>query len=224
MSKLASKPTAVGAGMSFGAIFLVDSWRSSSCIAVTGGPRSPRRSSTSAPDRRPQGSPACVRSSLVVGASRAMRCSAASSASRTALSPSPLVWPHYHRGRDLYADHGSRHAASRPPWLKCPMPRMPKTFAHRIMDAEETRIRLLLRLGAATVFLPCGFTQAFSSTRSRPAASGSCRDVARLALDGSGALSAWLASGSLKGKADNSSSNSPARSWSCSACGTFRTG
>ena len=74
------------------------------------------------------------------------------------------------------------------------MPRMPKTFAHRIMDAEETRIRLLLRLGAATVFLPCGFTQAFSSTRSRPAASGSCRDVARLALDGSGALSAWLAS------------------------------
>ncbi len=48
-----------------------------------------------------------------------------------------------------------------PSWLKGLMPRMPKSLSHRIMDAEGKEHPLApFGLGAATFFLPCGFTQA----------------------------------------------------------------
>jgi sulfite exporter TauE/SafE/copper chaperone CopZ len=48
-----------------------------------------------------------------------------------------------------------------PHWLKKVLPRLPKGLAHRIMDAEGREHPLApALLGAATFFLPCGFTQA----------------------------------------------------------------
>lgn len=48
-----------------------------------------------------------------------------------------------------------------PSWLKGLLPRMPKALSHRIMDAEGHPHPLApALLGAATFFLPCGFTQA----------------------------------------------------------------
>ncbi|MBI4098783.1 MAG: sulfite exporter TauE/SafE family protein [Candidatus Magasanikbacteria bacterium] len=48
-----------------------------------------------------------------------------------------------------------------PAFLKRLMPRMPKKIAHRIMDADgKTSPTAPLMFGAATFFLPCGFTQA----------------------------------------------------------------
>jgi len=48
-----------------------------------------------------------------------------------------------------------------PAFLKRLMPRMPKGLAHRIMDADgKTGPTAPLMFGAATFFLPCGFTQA----------------------------------------------------------------
>ncbi|HSD12650.1 MAG TPA: sulfite exporter TauE/SafE family protein, partial [Patescibacteria group bacterium] len=47
-----------------------------------------------------------------------------------------------------------------PPWLKSLLPRMPKSLSHRIMDAEGKEHPVMpALLGAATFFLPCGFTQ-----------------------------------------------------------------
>jgi sulfite exporter TauE/SafE/copper chaperone CopZ len=47
-----------------------------------------------------------------------------------------------------------------PQWLKERMPRMPKGLSHRIMDAEgNEHWAAPFLLGAATFFLPCGFTQ-----------------------------------------------------------------
>lgn len=48
-----------------------------------------------------------------------------------------------------------------PPWLKKLQPRMPKAFGRRVLDAEDKEHPLMpAALGAATFFLPCGFTQA----------------------------------------------------------------
>lgn len=47
-----------------------------------------------------------------------------------------------------------------PTWMKKIMPRMPKRLSHRIMDAEgKEHPATPFALGAATFFLPCGFTQ-----------------------------------------------------------------
>ena len=47
-----------------------------------------------------------------------------------------------------------------PKWLKACMPRMPKGLSHKIMDAEgKEHWSAPFLLGAATFFLPCGFTQ-----------------------------------------------------------------
>ena len=49
-----------------------------------------------------------------------------------------------------------------PGWLKRLLPRLPKSWSHRIMDAEgKTHPAAPFLLGAATFFIPCGFTQAF---------------------------------------------------------------
>lgn len=51
-----------------------------------------------------------------------------------------------------------------PRWLKISLPRMPKMFGHGVFSAEENRQTFSwvapVLLGAATFFIPCGFTQA----------------------------------------------------------------
>ncbi|MEK7473425.1 MAG: sulfite exporter TauE/SafE family protein [Patescibacteria group bacterium] len=169
MSKLGLlKPNfAVGAGMSFGAIFLVGLVAaSSSCIAVTGG----LLLSTAAKFNQRYGPSAAGISRmrpvlLFVGgriASYALFGGILGVVGQ-ALSPSPLVTALITIAAAIYMlimGLDMLHLA--PPWLKRFMPRMPKTFAHRIMDAEGNPHPFApFGLGAATVFLPCGFTQAF---------------------------------------------------------------
>lgn len=90
-----------------------------------------------------------------------------------------------------------------PVWLKRLTPRMPKSLSHRVMDAEGKEHPLTPAfLGAATFFLPCGFTQALQLYA---LTTGSVVTSALLlfafALGTAPALLAlgW-ASGSLKGK------------------------
>jgi sulfite exporter TauE/SafE/copper chaperone CopZ len=169
MSKLGLlKPNfAVGAGMSFGAIFLVGLVAaSSSCIAVTGG----LLLSTAAKFNQRYGPSAAGISRmrpvlLFVGgriASYALFGGILGVAGQ-ALSPSPLVTALITIAAAIYMlTMGLDMLHLAPSWLKRFMPRMPKTFAHRIMDAEGNPHPLApFGLGAATVFLPCGFTQAF---------------------------------------------------------------
>lgn len=90
-----------------------------------------------------------------------------------------------------------------PGWLKRIMPRLPKSWSHRIMDAEgKTHPAAPALLGAGTFFIPCGFTQAFQLYA---LASGNflagASTLAGFALGTAPALLAlgW-ASSSLKGK------------------------
>jgi len=47
-----------------------------------------------------------------------------------------------------------------PNWLRCAIPRPPKWLSHKILDADgNTNAFAPFMLGAATFFLPCGFTQ-----------------------------------------------------------------
>ncbi|MCR4256590.1 MAG: sulfite exporter TauE/SafE family protein [Candidatus Uhrbacteria bacterium] len=168
MSKLGLlKPNfAVGAGMSFGAIFLVGLVAaSSSCIAVSGG----LLLSAAANFNQRYGS-------AVTGISR-MRPVLLFVGGRIAgyalfggilgvvgqaLSPSPLVTALITIAAAVYMlTMGLDMLHIAPSWLKRFMPRMPKSLAHRVMDAEGNAHPFApLGLGAATVFLPCGFTQA----------------------------------------------------------------
>lgn len=90
-----------------------------------------------------------------------------------------------------------------PRWLKGLLPGMPKSLGHKVMDAEgKDHWAAPALLGAATFFLPCGFTQSlqlYALTTGSFAASASI--LAGFALGTAPALLAlgW-ASGSLKGK------------------------
>lgn len=91
-----------------------------------------------------------------------------------------------------------------PQWLRGLMPRMPKAIGRRIVDAEgKEHWSAPMLLGAATFFLPCGFTQSlqiYALTTGSFMASGLI--LAGFALGTAPALLAlgW-ASSSLKGKA-----------------------
>ncbi len=91
-----------------------------------------------------------------------------------------------------------------PAWLKGILPKAPKALAHRAMNTEEhDHPATPALLGAATFFLPCGFTQAlqlYALTTGSFFASGSL--LFAFALGTAPALLAlgW-ASGSIKGKA-----------------------
>lgn len=90
-----------------------------------------------------------------------------------------------------------------PSWLKGMLPRMPKSLSHKVMDSEEhEHWAAPAILGAATFFLPCGFTQSlqlYALTTGSFATSGIL--LAGFALGTAPALIAlgW-ASGSVKGK------------------------
>lgn len=79
-----------------------------------------------------------------------------------ALSPSPVITAIIAISAALYMlimGLDMLHIA--PLWLKRCLPRMPKSLSHRIMDSEGKDHPLApFGLGAATFFLPCGFTQA----------------------------------------------------------------
>jgi sulfite exporter TauE/SafE len=91
-----------------------------------------------------------------------------------------------------------------PRWLLGLLPRMPKVLGHRIMDASGGSGWLMpFVLGAATFFVPCGFTQSFQIYA---LSSGSFADgaaaLAGFAIGTSPALLAiGLASNALKGTA-----------------------
>ena len=91
-----------------------------------------------------------------------------------------------------------------PKWLKGLMPRMPKSIGRRIVDAEgKEHWSAPMLLGAATFFLPCGFTQSlqlYALTTGSFVASGLI--LTGFAIGTAPALLAlgW-ASSSLKGKA-----------------------
>ncbi len=91
-----------------------------------------------------------------------------------------------------------------PQWLKGLLPRMPKSLSHRIMGAEgKEHWTAPFVLGAATFFLPCGFTQAlqlYALTTGSFAAGATV--LGGFALGTAPALLALgMASSSLKGKA-----------------------
>ncbi|MDO8618269.1 MAG: sulfite exporter TauE/SafE family protein [Candidatus Uhrbacteria bacterium] len=93
-----------------------------------------------------------------------------------------------------------------PRWLKRCTPRIPNRVAHRIIDAEGKEHPIMpVALGAATFFLPCGFTQAlqlYALTTGNFLTSASL--LFAFALGTAPALFAlgW-ASSSLKGKLGN---------------------
>lgn len=91
-----------------------------------------------------------------------------------------------------------------PQWMKGLMPRMPKTIGRRMIDAEgKEHWSAPMLLGAATFFLPCGFTQSlqvYALTTGSFIGSGLL--LAGFALGTAPALLALgFASSSLKGKA-----------------------
>lgn len=91
-----------------------------------------------------------------------------------------------------------------PAWLMGLMPRMPKSWGHKILDREgSTHPTAPFLLGAATFFLPCGFTQALQLyALTTGSAATSAGILLAFALGTAPALLAlgW-ASNSLKGKA-----------------------
>ncbi len=91
-----------------------------------------------------------------------------------------------------------------PRWLKACMPRMPKSLSHRIVDAQgKEHWSAPFLLGAATFFLPCGFTQSLQVFALTTGSFGqSALMLGGFALGTVPALLALgFASSSLKGKA-----------------------
>lgn len=122
-----------------------------------------------------------------------------------ALSPSPFVTGVIAVLAALYMlIMGLEMLQIAPAWLKGLLPRMPKSLSHKVLDAEgHEHPATPFFLGAATFFLPCGFTQAlqlYALTTKSAAESGLL--LLAFALGTAPALFAlgW-ASGSLKGKA-----------------------
>lgn len=155
----------INAGMSFGAIFVIGLVAaSSSCIAVTGG----LLLSTTAKIRERYGDakPAARMKpvALFVGG-RILSYAILGGllgVIGNALAPSPMISAIIMILASVYMivmGLDMLHIA--PHWLKRLMPHMPKSIAHRILDAQgKEHPAMPAILGAATFFLPCGFTQA----------------------------------------------------------------
>ncbi|OGL70848.1 hypothetical protein A3C09_00425 [Candidatus Uhrbacteria bacterium RIFCSPHIGHO2_02_FULL_47_44] len=90
-----------------------------------------------------------------------------------------------------------------PNWLKCAIPRPPKWLSNKILDADGNPNRFApLLLGAATFFLPCGFTQSLQIYALTTASfTTGAMVLGAFAIGTSPALLALgYASGALKGK------------------------
>jgi len=91
-----------------------------------------------------------------------------------------------------------------PRWLTSCLPRMPKAISHRVFDRQgKSSVFAPVTLGAATFFLPCGFTQALQLyALTTGSAFTSALLLGAFALGTSPSLLALgFASSSLKGKA-----------------------
>lgn len=91
-----------------------------------------------------------------------------------------------------------------PSWLKGILPRLPKALSHRIMDAEGKEHPFTpFALGAATFFLPCGFTQALQlyAITTGSFATGATTLLAFALGTAPALLALGFASSALKGKA-----------------------
>lgn len=198
----------VGTGMSLGAIFVVGLVAaSSSCIAVSGGLL--LSSAAKFNERYGSASPASrMRPVLLFVIGRVTGYAVLGGLLGVigkALAPSPLATALIAILAAVYMIvMGLDMLQIAPAWLKRLMPKMPKSLSHRVMDAEGKEHPLMpFGLGAATFFLPCGFTQALQlyalTTGSFTAAALS---LGVFALGTAPALLAlgW-ASSSLKGKA-----------------------
>ncbi len=198
----------VGAGMSFGAIFIIGLVAaSSSCIAVSGGLL--LSSAAKFNERYGSASPiGRMRPVFLFVLGRIVGYGLLGGLLGVigkALAPSPLITAFIAILAAVYMIvMGLDMLKIAPAWLKRLMPKMPKALSHRVMDAEGKEHPLMpAGLGAATFFLPCGFTQALQlyalTTGSFTVAALS---LGAFALGTAPALLAlgW-ASSSLKGKA-----------------------
>jgi len=160
------KPNAaLGSATSFGAIFLLGLVAaSSSCLAVAGG----LMLSSTAKFNERYGSlsgPARMKPVIMFVAGRAIGYGLLGGLIGLigkALTPSPLVTGVIAIIAALYMlIMGLDMLQLAPSWLKRLRPRSPKALGHRVLSAEDkTHPAAPLLLGAATFFLPCGFTQA----------------------------------------------------------------
>ena len=199
---------ALGAATSFGAVFVLGLVAaSSSCIAVSGGLL---LSSAAKFNERYASATAFARMRpvfLFVGG-RLLSYTLLGGLIGVigkALSPSPLATGIIAILAALYMlTMGLDMLHLTPQWLKKITPRLPKSLGHRLLAVEEKEHALTPSLlGAATFFLPCGFTQALQLYA---LTTGSFTTGALIlfafALGTAPALLAlgWI-SGSLKGKA-----------------------
>lgn len=155
----------VGSGMNFGAIFIIGLVAaSSSCIAITGGlllsaaAKFNERYGSTGPMAR-------MRPVFLFVAGRIVGYTVLGGLLGLvgkALSPSPFATAMITILAALYMlVMGLDMLQIAPMWLKRLTPKMPKALSHRVMDAGGKEHPLApLGLGAATFFLPCGFTQA----------------------------------------------------------------
>lgn len=156
---------AIGSGMSFGAIFVVGLVAaSSSCIAVAGGLL--LSSAAKFNERYGSASPAGRMKPVALFVAGRIAGYAILGGLLgvvgKALSPSPIVTAFITVLAALYMlVMGLDMLQIAPAWLKNITPRMPKSLSNRVLDAEGKEHPLApFALGAATFFLPCGFTQA----------------------------------------------------------------
>lgn len=199
---------ALGAATSFGAVFFLGLIAaSSSCIAVSGGLL--LSSAAKFNERYASATPfARMRPIFLFVSGRLLAYALFGGLIGVlgkALSPSPLATGIITILAALYMlTMGLDMLHLTPQWLKKITPRLPKSLGHRLLTVEEKEHALTPSLlGAATFFLPCGFTQALQLYA---LTTGSFTTGALLlfafALGTAPALLAlgWI-SGSLKGKA-----------------------
>lgn len=124
-----------------------------------------------------------------------------------ALTPSPLITGIITVAAAVYMlIMGLDMLRIAPRWLTGLLPRMPKAFSHRMIDAEgKTHPVMPFILGAATFFIPCGFTQSFQVyALTTGSFAGGALVLTGFALGTVPALLALgCASNALKGKAGN---------------------
>ena len=155
----------IGSGMSLGAIFVVGLVAaSSSCIAISGGLLLSAAATFNARynSARPM---ARMRPVLLFVAGRIIGYTVLGGLLGVvgqALAPSPIVTSMIGILAAVYMIiMGLDMLQIAPTWLKGLMPKIPKSIANRVLDADgNTSPFMPMVLGAATFFLPCGFTQA----------------------------------------------------------------
>lgn len=199
---------ALGATTSFGAVFLLGLVAaSSSCIAVSGGLL--LSSAAKFNERYASATPfARMRPVFLFVGGRLLSYTLLGGVIGVigkALSPSPLATGIITLLAALYMlAMGLDMLHLTPQWLKKITPRLPKSLGHRLLAVEEKEHAVTpALLGAATFFLPCGFTQALQlyALTTGSATTGALILLA-FALGTAPALLVlgWV-SGSLKGKA-----------------------